>query len=578
MKKVFLKTIAIILLLEMICPIFVNAATLSINRLDGMKVDETVKVTISTDDFVSNMQFDLEFDNTKYEYVANSAKSALESTYSSLKGNNIVRVSSVDYDGRSTKTLTLEFKAISTGESVPFTIGGTVELGENGEQLAEPTIKVSKIEAAPKKDIDKTSDINKDSKDNEYLNEDGEAIKSLPQTGNTNIGNIKSLGVYTRLIREEDKGYKLIVPYALSNSDQRLSVNDIKNEFGEITTSSTNNIKTGDTFEKDGNKYTVIVYGDFNADGKITTLDALEIGKYALNDATNAYTKEQIKAADVENNGEITKQDAKVIQKFIVGNGTIINNAPSKIVGITENGTSAITGNLSKTLYTKNTTMAKQYNGLLYTIIPMQLIDEKGKTAKILNKDITTNATNNNIGTISILEKDYENLTTGDISVKGFISNNQGGYEINTGTFESIDAIGIAINTSTPNIPNLTVKDRLEKGLVIKYYDGIDNNGNLSSKSTTINIIVDENEPQVQTTTSEQSESYTLRKVQTKNSEQKQDKKDKSNEDKIEEEEEKNNTNTVNNADNNTANTNANVPKTTVSEEPKIVENKTSEE
>lgn len=567
MKKIFLKTIAIILLLEMICPAFANAATLSINKLDGMKVDETVKVTISTQNPVSNMQFDLEFDNTKYEYIPNSAKSALESTYSSLKGSNNVRVSSVDYSGGSAKTLTLEFKAIATGESVPFTIGGTVELGENGEQLVEPTIKVSKIEEAPKKN---NNNIDKESlkEDNKYINEDGEVIKNLPQTGNNNIENVKSLGVYTRMIFEENQGYKLVVPYALSNSDQTVSVNDIKNEFGEITTSSTNIVKTGDTFEKDGNKYTVVVYGDFNADGKITTLDALEIGKYVLNDATNAYTKEQIKAADVENNGEITKQDAKVIQKFIVGNGTIIDNAPSKIVGITENGTSAINGNMKKTLDTKTT-----------TIIPIQLIDEKGKTSKILNKDINTDENKkDNIDTISILEKDYEAITTADITITKYISNGQGGYELSNGRYQSIDAIGIEINSSAPDLTSFgkgKVKDRLEKGLVI-IYDGIDSKGDICRKSIIVDITINESQ---NTTVSEPAQIYTLNNVQSKNT--KQNKEDKSNTNTDEAKEDNSNTTNTTNTTNITTNnidTNINTPKTTNLVEPKVVENKTSEE
>lgn len=572
MKKIFLKTIAIILLLVMICPGFVNAATISINKLDGMKVDETVKVTISTQNPVSNMQFDIEFDSTKYEYIPNSAKSALESTYSSLCKKDTVRVSAVDYNGKSSKTVTLEFKAIATGDSVPFTVGGTVELGENGEKLDKSTIKVSKIEPAPKKN----NDIENLKEDSKYISEDGKEIKSLPQTGNTNIENIKSLGIYTRLILEENQGYKLIVPYALSNSDQTVSVNDIKNEFGEITTSATNLVKTGDTFNKNGNKYTVIVYGDFNADGRITTLDALEIGKYTLDDATNAYTKEQIKAADVKNDGKITKQDGEAIQKFIVGNGTIIDNKPAKVVGITQNGTSAVNGNLSKTLYTKNTNQAKQYNGLLYTIIPIQLIDEKGKTSKILNKDINTDANKNNIGTVSILEKDYESITTADISVIGWVSNGQGGYEPNSGAYQSIDAIGIAIKTNAPNIPNMggSSKNRLEKGLVIKY-DGIDANGNVCRKNTTIDITVDDTDPQIETTIEKTDKTYTVKNSQTKNSVQEQSKDNKSNTDKAKQNEEEKNNTTNNNTTNNTTTTN--ILKNTNLAEPKVVENKTSE-
>ncbi|MCI8654840.1 MAG: hypothetical protein HFJ48_03070 [Clostridia bacterium] len=163
MKKLFLGIVAMILMLAIMIPT-VNAATISPDKTE-MKVGEIVTITLRTDDDVEYIQFDLKFDNTKFEYMNDSAKSTLNSTGSNLTSKDVVTVSAFDLNGATTKEISLQFKAISTGEHVPFKVEGTIEIGKNGELIEQPEIEVAKIEEGP------------------YVDENGNVITELPKTG-----------------------------------------------------------------------------------------------------------------------------------------------------------------------------------------------------------------------------------------------------------------------------------------------------------------------------------------------------------------------------------------------------------
>lgn len=163
MKKLFLGIVTIVLALAIMLPT-VNAAKLSPDRTE-MKVGEIVTITLTTDNEVEYLQFDLKFDNTKFEYMKDTAKSTLSATGSNLTSSDVVTVSAFDLNGGTTKEMSLQFKAISTGEYVPFNVEGTVEIGKNGEVIDNPKIEVIKIEEGP------------------YVDEDGNIITKLPQTG-----------------------------------------------------------------------------------------------------------------------------------------------------------------------------------------------------------------------------------------------------------------------------------------------------------------------------------------------------------------------------------------------------------
>lgn len=163
MKKLFLGIVTIVLALAIMLPT-VNAATLSPDRTE-MKVGDIVTVTLTTNNEVEYLQFDLKFDNTKFEYMKDTAKSTLSATGSNLTSSDVVTVSAFDLNGGTTKEISLQFKAISTGEHVPFKVEGTVEIGKNGEVIDNPEIEVILIEEGP------------------YVDEDGNIITKLPQTG-----------------------------------------------------------------------------------------------------------------------------------------------------------------------------------------------------------------------------------------------------------------------------------------------------------------------------------------------------------------------------------------------------------
>lgn len=143
---------------------------------------------------------------------------------------------------------------------------------------------------------------------------------------------IKSVGVYQKLIEG-----KTVVPYVLKDKNTPVKVKDVKAEFenlqlvnGTAVNDENAELKTGDTFKANGKEYTVVVYGDANKDGKITTLDALKIQK-AIVSSSNKLDATSEEAGDVLNDGKITTLDALRVQKYVVGNEqNVINELPEK--------------------------------------------------------------------------------------------------------------------------------------------------------------------------------------------------------------------------------------------------------
>ena len=143
---------------------------------------------------------------------------------------------------------------------------------------------------------------------------------------------IKSVGVYQKLIEG-----KTVVPYVLKDKNTPVKVKDVKAEFenlqlvnGTAINDENAELKTGDTFKANGKEYTVVVYGDVNKDGKITTLDALKIQK-AIVSSSNKLDATAAEAGDVQNDGKITTLDALRVQKYVVGKEqNVINTLPEK--------------------------------------------------------------------------------------------------------------------------------------------------------------------------------------------------------------------------------------------------------
>lgn len=329
MKKLFLSTITLVMLVSVLMPVAVQAATLTTNKSE-MKVDDIVDVTVSMNQDVESIQFDMQFDNSKYEYVNNSAQSNLDATASNLISENTVRVSAFNLSNTKANSVTLKFKATNVGLSVPFKIVGTTEIGEKGETIDNPEVQVRRISSVSKKVV------------SQYYDENGNIISRHPQTGeNASIEDKKTVGIYKTVVQG-----KTIAAYALSNSDRSITVEDIKKEFGAITTKATNPVKTGDQFEKDGTVYTVVIYGDVNKDGKVTTLDALTIKKYETGKISLDNIQEE--AADIENNNKISEKDALALQKFILrlrvtSTDTVIDKFPVEQIPTQEKQIEGIT-------------------------------------------------------------------------------------------------------------------------------------------------------------------------------------------------------------------------------------------
>lgn len=98
---------------------------------------------------------------------------------------------------------------------------------------------------------------------------------------------------------------------------------NITNSKNQAKTSGS--IVTGDKITITSNDmsstYTIIIYGDVNGDGEITTLDLLLVQKHLLKKSTlnNAY----FKAADVNKDNQVTTLDLLLIQKHILKKSNI---------------------------------------------------------------------------------------------------------------------------------------------------------------------------------------------------------------------------------------------------------------
>ena len=146
MKKLSLGIVTIMLVLAIMLPVTVNAATLT-TQTTQMNVGDVVEIEVTTNQAVESIQFDLKFDRSKYEYVVDSATTdgKLEATDSNYIANDIVRVSAFDFNGAKADTVKMKFKAIAGGESVPFNVVGLVEIGESGETFDKGEITVKQI-------------------------------------------------------------------------------------------------------------------------------------------------------------------------------------------------------------------------------------------------------------------------------------------------------------------------------------------------------------------------------------------------------------------------------------------------
>lgn len=135
-----------------------------------------------------------------------------------------------------------------------------------------------------------------------------------------------SLGVYRKVISGET-----IAPYVVATANDKVTVQDLKNDHGNITISLSNNEKvaTGTTFRKNGESHTVIIYGDVDGNGDINVNDVTTLAQGVVKGNLTAVKKE---AGNVEHNNSTDVNDVTKLARFIVKGEKITVSLPSEEV------------------------------------------------------------------------------------------------------------------------------------------------------------------------------------------------------------------------------------------------------
>lgn len=206
MKKTILGVIAIAIILVGVFATSVNAATFVTDK-ENVKIGDIVTLTLTTSQPVDSMQFEIDYESDKFEYLGdNNIGTAFGVVRSNPQANGALMVSA--YDGTTT-TLTLKFKALKNAEGARFAIENT-EFGKDDvaldDKIVSSTIFIKVADPVTSDDDnkgDKDQENNNqgnnegtDSKNQEqnkqeseasnteeYTNDEGEKIKKLPQTG-----------------------------------------------------------------------------------------------------------------------------------------------------------------------------------------------------------------------------------------------------------------------------------------------------------------------------------------------------------------------------------------------------------
>ena len=161
----------------------------------------------------------------------------------------------------------------------------------------------------------------------QYLDANGNAITKLPQTGSQN-----AIRIYGSLVAGKN-----VVAYALPDSQDVVTSNTVKQQFGNGVTVKDGILGTGDTFTINSQTYHILIYGDINGDGKVTTLDALNTAK--VDQGTKAVDDVKSEALDIvkdSSKDSDEKANALANQAFILKkqyntqNNTIIDVYPTE--------------------------------------------------------------------------------------------------------------------------------------------------------------------------------------------------------------------------------------------------------
>ena len=196
MKKTILGILIIAMVVVAMMIGNVNAANLAVNNAEVKKGD-VVTVSVNTEEISQAVEFVLNYDATKFEYVADSATSTLGAPIVNASEAGIIRLIVTD-PIKTTNAVTLQFKAIEDTEGAVFTASNFST--DKDEELTTTTATVKVVtetatepenpgEETPTEPTTPATDNNEGTTTNNNTNADekvgtnGQVITKLPQTG-----------------------------------------------------------------------------------------------------------------------------------------------------------------------------------------------------------------------------------------------------------------------------------------------------------------------------------------------------------------------------------------------------------
>ena len=196
MKKTILGILIIAMVVVAMMIGNVNAANLAVNNAEVKKGD-VVTVSVNTEEASQAVEFVLNYDATKFEYVADSAASTLGAPIVNASEAGVIRLVVTD-PIKTTNAVTLQFKAIEDTEGAVFTASNFST--DKDEELTTTTATVKVVtetatepenpgEETPTEPTTPATDNNEGTTTNNNTNADekvgtnGQVITKLPQTG-----------------------------------------------------------------------------------------------------------------------------------------------------------------------------------------------------------------------------------------------------------------------------------------------------------------------------------------------------------------------------------------------------------
>ena len=199
MKKSILGIVIIAMVVIAMMVGNVNAANLAVNNQEVKKGD-VVTVSVNTEEASQAVEFVLNYDATKFEYVADSAASTLGTPVVNANEAGVIRLVVTD-PIKTTNAVTLQFKAIEDTEGAVFTASNFSTDKEEELTVASVTVKVvTETPVEPENPVDPETPVepttpetpadnnegtttNNNTNANEKVGTNGQVITKLPQTG-----------------------------------------------------------------------------------------------------------------------------------------------------------------------------------------------------------------------------------------------------------------------------------------------------------------------------------------------------------------------------------------------------------